>query len=393
MDSSAIQNVMRSDMYRSACGSFDRYIREDAKPFLRFAIIVMGFGVTFVLYQFLTTWSIMDSCTIFTQGAEQMRKCGFWLAQSIYGPTTLLFSGELGAGKTTFIQGLAEGWGVQETITSPTYALEQRYGSARGPFLHLDLYRMKPSEAATLLHSHEVHEGIRCIEWPERIDADHPSLDTPRIDVSIEEKDDGRQITFRFHDVPFPPAQEVTRWREEVHLPPHIRAHCDAVANLCAVFAETLREQGRPIRPLLLRRAAELHDLFRFIDFRPDAGPADYEEKQKDRDIWNSCVLRYPGLHHEQAAAAFLRQKGYEALAAIIEVHGLTLPAGCARATIEQKILYYADKRILGDRVVTLQERFTDFHNRYANGKQTPQAARWREEVEEVERELGLAST
>src|SRR5258708_4332120 len=85
--------------------------------------------------------------------AEKTQSAGKSLAQSLYPfPLTILLKGELGAGKTTFLQGFAARLGVQDTLTSPTFALEQTYKTSSGVnLLHLDLYRLSSAEAERLV--------------------------------------------------------------------------------------------------------------------------------------------------------------------------------------------------------------------------------------------------
>ncbi|MBC9890046.1 MAG: tRNA (adenosine(37)-N6)-threonylcarbamoyltransferase complex ATPase subunit type 1 TsaE [Opitutae bacterium] len=81
---------------------------------------------------------------------------------------TLKLSGSLGAGKTTFVKGLARGWGIRDVVTSPTYNLYSIYRGVR-QLIHFDAYRItEPREAAELLIE-EFLEPPFClaIEWPE----------------------------------------------------------------------------------------------------------------------------------------------------------------------------------------------------------------------------------
>jgi len=82
----------------------------------------------------------------------------------------LVFEGDLGAGKTTFIRAIVRGLGVPTAATSPTYALVHRYAGPRGPVFHLDCYRLRnPDEAADLDWEGLLSEGDAVlIEWPER---------------------------------------------------------------------------------------------------------------------------------------------------------------------------------------------------------------------------------
>lgn len=81
--------------------------------------------------------------------------------------------GELGAGKTTFVQALARGLGVDAPTTSPTYALVHRYEGRRGPVFHLDCYRLRrPEEAEDLDWESLLAEGDAVlVEWPEKAGA------------------------------------------------------------------------------------------------------------------------------------------------------------------------------------------------------------------------------
>ncbi|MFM7360385.1 MAG: tRNA (adenosine(37)-N6)-threonylcarbamoyltransferase complex ATPase subunit type 1 TsaE [Cyanobium sp.] len=88
----------------------------------------------------------------------------------------LLLSGDLGAGKTTLVQGLAEGLAIGETVTSPSFALAQHYPGADGRpgLVHLDLYRLEDPRSADELFAQEQEEAealgaVLAVEWPERL--------------------------------------------------------------------------------------------------------------------------------------------------------------------------------------------------------------------------------
>ena len=329
---------------------------------------------------------MIDNCQLWLPEAEYTVSSGRSLARTLYGvPLTILLHGDLGAGKTTFVQAFLKELGVGGHITSPTFALEQRYTAADNtPVLHIDLYRLKPEQAADLIAQSDSFPGIRCIEWAERLLAE-PDGAVLRID--LKEKDHGRALTVEFDLLPLPDRQQIERWRSEVSLPAHIGAHCDAVSAFALHLAKQLNERGILVRTDLLRRAGEVHDLLRFIDFREGAAMVEEEISEADLHTWASWKARYTGMGHEQACAAFLVEQGYDALARVVEVHGLTLPSP-ERTTIEQKLLFYADKRMRLDTVVTLDERFEDFHKRYGQGKESAMGAVWYEEAAAIEREL-----
>ena len=322
-----------------------------------------------------------DTCTISLPNAEFTHSAGLSLRSSLYTqPCTITLSGELGAGKTTFLQGFLQGLGVTDHITSPTYALEQRYETTLGTVSHIDLYRLDNDSAKQFLRELDDDCAIRCIEWPER---SNTSGDIA-IHLAEDEAAAGRNLTVSFTDIPLPDPKTIALWRDEASLPDAVKRHCDAVADFALVLAEDLTKRGVILRPQALYTAAQLHDLLRFVDFTPGAA---HEELPSEPDAWEEWRQQYQGLGHEAACAKFLRKRGFEALADIIEVHGLQLPSP-KRSTIEQQLLFYADKRVMQDTVVSLEERFDDFRNRYANGKKTEEGQTWLKEAMHVEQAL-----
>ena len=317
-----------------------------------------------------------------------MRKAGASLARSLYDrSTTILLSGELGAGKTTFLSGFAEALG-QPGTTSPTYALEQRYHSKKfGEWIHMDLYRLRPDQARELVAASHEHGGLRCIEWPERLEGQVP--EGPIIEITISEEGTGRRMAIEFRDLPLPEQGDIETWRRETRLPAHIVRHCEGVAAAAVFLTKWLLEKENSItRPQAVQRAAQVHDLLRFLDFRPDASPSDAEEATADdRDVWDRLRQRYHGQSHEAACASFLRERGYEGLASIVAVHGLHVDPAL-RDTTEKLLLAYADKRVIGERFTSVEERFSEFRERYGKGHADPRSAAWFDDTKQAERLL-----
>src|SRR5258706_9845571 len=88
----------------------------------------------------------------------------------------LLLSGDLGAGKTTFVRGLAEGLGVDpDDVSSPTFTLVHEYRGGRLTLYHADLYRLERASTDDLgLEEIGVQDGVLAIEWPDRLAHDMP---------------------------------------------------------------------------------------------------------------------------------------------------------------------------------------------------------------------------
>ena len=99
---------------------------------------------------------------------------GSLLGRSLSAGSVLLLAGDLGSGKTTFVQGVAAGLGVMDPVVSPTFTLINEYPEGRIPLYHLDLYRLSPTEVADLYLENywlglEFPLGIVAIEWAERL--------------------------------------------------------------------------------------------------------------------------------------------------------------------------------------------------------------------------------
>lgn len=107
---------------------------------------------------------------ISTTSAEETEALAASFAPTLPPDTTLALHGNLGAGKTTFVRGLAKGLGIIDPITSPTFSL---YNLHRGPrnLLHLDAYRIEhPREVdALLLEDFLISPWCLVVEWPEKI--------------------------------------------------------------------------------------------------------------------------------------------------------------------------------------------------------------------------------
>ncbi len=108
---------------------------------------------------------------VITKSAYETKELGKKLAASLKGGEILALSGELGSGKTTFVQGFAEGLGVKARIISPTFILMRKYGKN---FYHIDLYRLQENieNEVKNLGIEDVWSNPRnivVIEWAEKI--------------------------------------------------------------------------------------------------------------------------------------------------------------------------------------------------------------------------------
>ncbi|MDX6554625.1 MAG: tRNA threonylcarbamoyladenosine biosynthesis protein TsaE [Miltoncostaeaceae bacterium] len=106
--------------------------------------------------------------------AEATERAGAELAGSLSPGEVVLVSGELGAGKTTFVRGALRALGVQGPVTSPTFVVGVLHEGAGGPVAHLDLYRLGglSGEDPGLLDPYFGDDVVTFVEWPERAESE-----------------------------------------------------------------------------------------------------------------------------------------------------------------------------------------------------------------------------
>ncbi len=127
----------------------------------------------------------MVEAVFISRNEEETRRLACQLARLLPDPAVVALVGTLGAGKTRFVQGLAEGCGCDPSgVTSPTFVLIQEYVGSR-PLYHFDAYRLKHVMEFIDLGAEEyfTRPGICAIEWADRV---HEYLPDARVDVAIE---------------------------------------------------------------------------------------------------------------------------------------------------------------------------------------------------------------
>ncbi|MFA5842323.1 MAG: HD domain-containing protein [Candidatus Gracilibacteria bacterium] len=180
---------------------------------------------------------------------------------------------------------------------------------------------------------------------------------------------------------------EVEKWLDEFHTPAHIREHSEKVAQLGEDLAKKLKKVGEQVDPEKVWIAGMIHDMVRVVDFKKDPDTLGTPE---DREIWKALREQYKGWHHADAAADILRKRGEEELADIVARHKYTcILSDTPPRTWEEKILYYADKRVAHDQIVSLQERFDEGHKRHHPGESvSPEEKQRREAILALEKEI-----
>ncbi len=105
-----------------------------------------------------------------SNSAEETRQLGARLAEELRPGDVILLEGPLGAGKSELARGIAQGLGVTETVTSPSFTILNVYQSGRIPLYHFDWYRLESAEELYELGMEEYlgGDGAALVEWPGR---------------------------------------------------------------------------------------------------------------------------------------------------------------------------------------------------------------------------------
>jgi tRNA threonylcarbamoyladenosine biosynthesis protein TsaE len=135
-----------------------------------------------------------------TETAEDTRAVGAALAGVLRPRDAIALSGELGAGKTTLVQGVARGLGVQEHVVSPTFTLVREYHGSLD-LVHVDVYRLQHMQDVVDLGLEEIGDGdgVLVVEWGDAVDA---LLPADRLEVeltTVDETGESQRRRIRVH--------------------------------------------------------------------------------------------------------------------------------------------------------------------------------------------------
>lgn len=292
----------------------------------------------------------------------------------------VLLYGELGSGKTHFTKGIAKGLSIGETIKSPTFAYVNKYKvrssmcedekkprTPHSALFHYDLYRLNPGDDLSSIgfdESIEDEKSINVVEWADRI----VLLPKKYIRVEFETLDDMHKITIKFIDPEIVPKEQIEEFYEEWSTPIHVRKHIKQVANVAMKIADKFIENGEIINLNLLYSGAMMHDIARICDFHKLEKDNFIEEITNEKwSKWEDLRKVHQGKHHGDIASDFFKELGYLKTANIIYIHKSRVIAEESKLlnSLEKKIMFYSDKRVKHDEIVSLKERFRDGWKRY----------------------------
>lgn len=133
--------------------------------------------------------------SVITKKAQETEYIGQRMANFLSPGDVIILIGDLGAGKTLFVQGVAKGLGIEDEITSPTFTIIQEYGEGRLPLYHMDVYRItSPKEMEDLGYEEYFYgQGVTFIEWGNLI---LDLLPEEHLTLEFSLVEEGREISF-----------------------------------------------------------------------------------------------------------------------------------------------------------------------------------------------------
>ena len=138
----------------------------------------------------------MPSQRFITNSPEETEALGARLARALEPGAVVAFTGDLGAGKTAFVRGLARGLGIPDRVTSPTFTIVNEYEGGRLPLFHFDLYRLGCADELFDIgwEDYLARGGVCAVEWSERME-ELLEPGTIRVDLRRGEDESRRVIT------------------------------------------------------------------------------------------------------------------------------------------------------------------------------------------------------
>ncbi len=131
----------------------------------------------------------------YSASERETEALGEALVERLSPGAVVAFTGDLGAGKTAFVRGMAKGLDIPQRVTSPTFTIVNEYEGGRLPLFHFDLYRLGSSDELFDIgwEDYLSREGVCAVEWSENVPE---AFDGSEIRVTIEKTgEDGRKIT------------------------------------------------------------------------------------------------------------------------------------------------------------------------------------------------------
>lgn len=177
---------------------------------------------------------------------------------------------------------------------------------------------------------------------------------------------------------------------QQLHTPPSIIKHMQAVADFSLKICDKLEAAGHAVNREEIYQAALLHDALRMIDINNfDNKRFPDQIKPEDHELWEKLKEEYSNVRHERAMESYLQSINENNLARIVGKHGFVTVDQLKE--LDEKVLFYADKRIEGDQLVSLKKRFEEGRKRNLKpGENLEKIEQIEKKVYELESELEI---
>ena len=288
----------------------------------------------------------------------------------------IFLRGEMGAGKTTFLRAFAEFLKIETQSPSFQICRETKFRrkivdkiDENWTFAHFDFWRISQNDPEILeLFCEKIadEKTIVAVETDGRFqisDFRRQISDFKFIEVSLEIVDEKtRRISFDFQNLEIPDEKEISKIFDEFATPAHVRAHCFGVRKVADFLAAKISKNGFPLDLKLISAAAVLHDFVRIVNFENlDFEKFDEKITPQKVKIWENLRAKFPpNFHHAEVGAAILRERNFNSTADVVAAHRSRRALEDFPMTLEKKIVHFADKKVLHDKVVNLQTRLAD---------------------------------
>ena len=134
----------------------------------------------------------------YSSSVQETEALGRALAQHLTPGTVVAFTGDLGAGKTAFVRGMAQGLGIAQRVTSPTFTIVNEYEGGRLPLFHFDMYRLGSADDLFDIGWEDFlrRGGVCAVEWSETVQ-EALDADTIYVDIRRGAEDNQRVLAIR----------------------------------------------------------------------------------------------------------------------------------------------------------------------------------------------------
>ena len=187
--------------------------------------------------------------------------------------------------------------------------------------------------------------------------------------------------------------KEIRMIIKKFRVPENIVKHMEKVARIALFLGTKLKNKGEKVDLKLLKAASRLHDIFKLCDFKAiDRAFQKNTFSMEDEKFWGKMIKKHHKDGHIKTAYDYFIKTGEPVIAEIIKKHDYLSPVSPKKeerpSKWEEKLLYYADKRILHDKLVSIGERIKDGRKRYHGGKISPEDKKVEREIYLLEKEI-----